>query len=218
MSWVAKALIAGMTSFVATNLDDILILLLFFSQVNAVFRPKHIIAGQYLGFLVLIAASLPGFFGGLIVPKTWIGLLGFLPIAIGISHLFQQEEEETNLQAVPNDLSSSKAKLPILSTLMNLLAPQSYHVAAVTVANGGDNIGIYIPLFANSDLASLGIILSVFLVMVGVWCVIAKQLAGHPAIAQFLSRYGKTLVPFVLIGLGVYILIDSGSYQLLPFL
>lgn len=209
MSWVAKALIAGMTSFVATNLDDILILLLFFSQVNAVFRPKHIIAGQYLGFLVLIAASLPGFFGGLIIPKTWIGLLGFLPIAIGISHLFQQEEE-TNLQAVPNDVNLSKATL--------MIAPQSYHVAAVTVANGGDNIGIYIPLFANSDLATLSVILSVFFVMVGVWCGIAAQLARHPAIAPLLTRYGKTLVPFVLIGLGVYILIESGSYQLLPFL
>jgi cadmium resistance transport/sequestration family protein len=217
MSWLAKALIAGFTSFVATNIDDVLILLLFFSQVNASFRPRHIVTGQYLGFAVLILASLPGFFGGLLISKAWIGLLGFLPIAIGIIQLLDRDEDETEVQAVSDDLNLPKSQIPILSKLINLLAPQSYQVAAVTVANGGDNIGIYVPLFASSNLASLGVILGVFFVLVGVWCSIADQLARHPAIAPVLTRYGQAIVPFVLIGLGVYILLESRSYQLLPF-
>src|SRR6478672_5122016 len=217
MVWFAQALISGITSFVATNLDDIVILMLFFAQVNTNFRPKHIVAGQYLGFTVLILASLPGFFGGVIIPKAWIGLLGFVPIVIGVSHLLKQESEANQVQAVSKELSESNAKLPILSILGNLLAPQTYQVAAVTFANGGDNIGIYVPLFANSNLKTLGIILIVFFLMVVVWCAFAYYLTRHQKIAYLFTQYGHKLVPFVLIGLGIYIVIESGTYQLLPW-
>ncbi|MCY7272873.1 MAG: cadmium resistance transporter [Phormidesmis sp. CAN_BIN44] len=212
MSELISAIFAGVTAFIATNLDDLVILMLFFAQTNAVFRPKHIVVGQYLGFGALILASLPGFFGGLMVPKPWIGLLGLLPIAIGLYQLIHQEDEN-EVQTIDNDFQS-KIKLPILSAL-GLLAPQSYQVAAVTIANGGDNNGIYVPLFAASSAARLGVILSVFLVMVGVWYYVAYQLVRHPIAERVLVRYGSRIVPFVLIGLGIFILIDSGTYKLL---
>lgn len=84
----------GITAFCATNLDDILILLLFFTQVNASFRRRQIIAGQYLGFGALVLASLPGFFGGLFFPRPWIGLLGLVPIFIGVSRLLNPDDDE----------------------------------------------------------------------------------------------------------------------------
>ncbi|MBW4576465.1 MAG: cadmium resistance transporter [Aphanothece sp. CMT-3BRIN-NPC111] len=216
MSWLAQAMIAGVTSFVATNIDDIVILMLFFAQVNATFRPRHIVAGQYLGFIALIAASLPGFFGGLILPKAWIGLLGLVPIVIGIKQLVNGEEDENQVQTVSDELNHSKASPAAVSTIASVLAPQTYHVAAVTFANGGDNIGIYVPLFASSNLASLGVILGVFFLFVGVWCYVAYQLTRHPVVAHVLTRYGKKIVPFVLIGLGIFILIESGTYKILP--
>jgi len=212
MSELISAIFAGVTAFIATNLDDLVILMLFFAQINAVFRPKHIVVGQYLGFGALILASLPGFFGGLIVPKPWIGLLGLVPIAIGLYQLIHPEDEN-EVQTVANDFQST-IKLPILSAL-GLLAPQSYQVAAVTIANGGDNIGIYVPLFAASSAASLRVILGVFFVLVGVWCYVAYQLARHPIVARVLTRYGAAIVPFVLIGVGIFILIDSETYRLL---
>ncbi|MEG4320077.1 MULTISPECIES: cadmium resistance transporter [unclassified Microcoleus] len=100
MSWIAAASLAGITSFAATNIDDIAILMLCFAQVNSSFRPRHIVAGQYLGFAALIVASWPGFFGGLIVPRAWIGLLGLVPIALGISHLLNRENDRNEVQAV----------------------------------------------------------------------------------------------------------------------
>jgi len=215
MSWFAAAIITGITSFAATNIDDIVILMLFFAQVTSTFRPRHIVIGQYLGFVALIAASLPGFFGGLIVPKAWIGLLGLLPIAIGISHLVKRENEANDVQAVSakfNGQSNSSA----VSKLASLFNPQIFNVAAVTVANGGDNIGIYLPLFASSDFPSLAVILAVFFLMVGVWCYVAYWLTRPKAIASVLTRYTQAVVPFVLIGLGIFILIDSGTYRLLP--
>ena len=216
MSWFAGAIIAGITSFAATNIDDIVILMLFFAQVNSTFRRRHIVIGQYLGFTVLIFTSLPGFFGGLIVPKAWIGILGLVPIAIGVSRLVNRDNDEQDVQAVSGEFNRSRADTSVLSIIGSLLNPQTFNVAAVTFANGGDNIGIYVPLFASCDLASLGVILTVFFLLIGVWCYIAYRLTRQPAVAQVLTRYGKAIVPFVLIALGVFILIESGTYRLLP--
>ncbi len=215
MSWFAAAILAGVTSFAATNIDDIVILMLFFAQVNASFRPRHIVVGQYLGFTALIGASLPGFFGGLIVPKAIIGLLGFVPIAIGISHLVNKEKEPDEVQAVSGEFNP-ESNSSLLSKLAHLLNPQVFNVAAVTIANGGDNIGIYLPLFASSNLPSLAVILAVFYVSIAVWCYVAYRLTRLHAIANILTRYTQALVPFILIGLGLFILIESGTYRLLP--
>jgi cadmium resistance transport/sequestration family protein len=203
MNELLTAISTGMTAFTATNLDDILILLLFFSQVNAVFRRRHIVFGQFLGFTALVLASLPGFFGRLIFPPDWIGMLGLLPIAIGLSRLLNPDTDDSEAEA---ELEQSEK-----SFFSSFLSPQTYSVAAVTVANGGDNIGIYVPLFASNTLESLAVILAVFFAMVGVWCYAAYRLIQMRAIADTLTRYGNQLVPFVLIGLGIAILVKSGT-------
>ncbi len=217
MSKLGTAFIEGIIAFVATNIDDIIILLLFFSQIDANFRRRHIFFGQYLGFVAITIASLPGFFGGLVVRREYIGLLGILPIFIGIKQLVSREAETTEVQTVTSDFKQSAHRNPIVSFLLSLLHPNTYKVAAVTFANGGDNISIYIPLFAGHNLASLGVILSVFFVMVGVWCFIAYLLTLQPTIADVLSRYGETVVPFVLIGLGLYIMYERGTFSLLSW-
>lgn len=211
MSWLISTIVTGVTAFVATNIDDIVILMLFFAQGNANLHRKHIVAGQYLGFSALILASLPGFFGGLMVPKVWIGLLGFAPIAIGISHLIKPNYEN-ELQTVSPVLPT---KAPLLAT--SFIAPHTYHVAAVTIANGGDNIGIYVPLFASTNLVGLSILIAVFFTLIAIWCYIAFQLTRHPRIAPILTRHGKRVVPFVLIALGIFILVERHTYQLLPW-
>ncbi|AFY31845.1 cadmium resistance transporter [Calothrix sp. PCC 7507] len=217
MSQLGTALTEGIIAFAATNIDDIIILLLFFSQVDANFRRRHVVIGQYLGFTAIIIASLPGFFGGLVIRRELIGLLGLLPIAIGFKQLLHQEPENTEIQTVTTDFKQSSPHNPILSFLFSILHPQTYKVVAVTVANGGDNISIYIPLFAGHSFASLGIILSVFLVMLGFWCAIAYWLSRHASIAYILSRYGKHVIPFVLISLGLFIMYERGTFSLLPW-
>ena len=217
MTQLGAAFTEGIIAFAATNIDDILILLLFFTQVDTNFRRRHIIIGQYLGFLAIILASLPGFFGGLVVRREWIGLLGILPIAIGLKQLLSGQQEDTEVQTVSDNFTQTSPSNFILSFIWTILHPQTYKVAAVTIANGGDNISIYIPLFAGHNLASLGVILIVFLVMVGVWCAIAYYLSLHPAIATVLSRYGHRIVPFVLIGLGLLIMYERGTFTLLPW-
>lgn len=200
------AIPTGITAFIATNLDDIIILLLLFSQVNRVFQRRHVVIGQYLGFTALLLMSMPGFLGGQLFPQSWIGMLGLVPIAIGINRLLHRDEDEDNCT---ENLTVPQSTHP----LAGFLSPQACSIAAITIANGGDNLGIYMPLFASCTLASLLVILSVFLSLVGVWCYAAFQLTRVPMIAETLTRYGNLLVPFVLIGLGVMILIESHTLE-----
>lgn len=216
MAWLAGVIIAGITSFAATNIDDILVLIIFFAQVNATLRRRHIVVGQYLGFTAIILASIPGFLGGLIIPKSWMGILGLVPIAIGISKLVNREQDEEIIQVVSEQFHHSINQRYWGAILASLVNPQTLNVAAVTFANGGDNIGIYVSLFASINLTSLGVILGIFYLLVGVWCYLAYRLSQQSAIANILARYGHALVPFVLIGLGIFILVESGTYHLLP--
>jgi cadmium resistance transport/sequestration family protein len=212
MDRLLSVILVGITSFIATNLDDIVVLVIFFSQVSATFRRRHIVFGQYLGFTALLLLSLPGYFGGLVLPKAWVGLLGLLPLGVGVGQLLNPDTDEPDVQTVSMASSmASESKASIRTVMGSLLSPKAYQVAAVTIANGGDNIGIYVPLFASSTFPRLAIIVSVFLVLVGVWCWVAERLTRQRAIALLLSRYGHRAIPFVLIGLGLYILIDCGT-------
>ncbi len=207
MTDLLTALCKGITAFTATNLDDIIILMLFFSQIGSVFRRRHIVLGQYLGFALLVLASLPGFLGNALFPRPWIGLLGIVPIVIGLSQIFASDAEVEAENEAATALTSPPPGMP------GWFSPQTASVAAITVANGGDNIGIYMPLFASTDEFGLGVILSVFFGLVGVWCYGAYWLTRVGEVASLLTRYGNALVPFVLIGLGVLILVDSHTLE-----
>lgn len=204
---------AGLTAFAATNMDDIFILLLFFSQVNAIFRNRHIVAGQYLGFAALVLVSLPGFFGSLVLPRAWIGMLGVIPIAIGISRLLNREGDES--EEISEEIEAGAFPTSVNSGLVwtSFCSPQTYSVAAITFANGGDNIGIYVPLFANYGWEQLLVILGTFFSLVGVWCYTAYRLSQLPVLAASLNRYGNSLVPYVLICLGGMILVDGHTLE-----
>jgi cadmium resistance transport/sequestration family protein len=197
VGWLLKAITAGVVSFAATNIDDIFVLALFFGRLGRGVKVRHVVAGQYLGFSALVAISLVGYFARLIVPHEWIGLLGLLPIAIGVRHFLGRDKWEDEKQ------EAGRAAGGVFS------------VAAVTFANGGDNIGIYTPLFAASDLASLLVMLAVFFVMLAVWCAAGFVIGSHRAVKRALERYGHLIVPFVLIGLGIYIIVESGTLKLL---
>jgi len=209
LSSILTAIITGIVTFAATNVDDLLILIFFFSQVNSSFRRGHIVAGQYLGFAALVAISLLGFFGSFILPTAWIGFLGLVPILMGVDKFIRGPTESGPLQA--DQLGKPS---PRLSFLSGFFSRQTMAVAGVTFANGGDNLGIYTPLFAGSGLLRLGILLAIFFLLVSVWCYAGQLLSRRPLIAKTFSRHGRIIVPFVLAGLGIYILLDSGAAAL----
>ncbi len=217
MSWFFSLLLTGVSSFVATNLDDIFLLIFFFAQRHNQFRTYQIVIGQYIGFTIIILACLPGLIGGLFIPKEWIGFLGFIPIAIGLKTLLSRDYREEEIQTI-SSLATPEVKPSFLSSaLTRFLNSKIAYIASITVANGGDNIGIYIPLFASQSLLNFSIILVIFYLLVGIWCLAAYWLTNRPLMAKVLVRYGHKITPFVLISLGVFILVDSETYRLFDF-
>jgi cadmium resistance protein CadD (predicted permease) len=208
MNWLLTLGITGVTSFVATNLDDMILLMLFFLRVNRDFRSPQIIVGQYLGFTLILILSSIGLLFGFFVSRQWLGLLGFVPLIIGLQQLFDRGENE--IQEVTIDLPPTESR-----SLFSRIPPHTYHVAAVTVANGGDNIGIYVSLFANNRLLEVSIIVGIFYLMVGLWCALAYSLTNHPKIAKLLANYSHKITPWIYIALGIYLLVESKSYRVL---
>jgi cadmium resistance protein CadD (predicted permease) len=186
----------GTTAFVATNIDDLLILIAFFA--NSRFPLPQIVLGQYAGMGALLAISIVGSLIALIVPNNLIGLIGIFPIAIGIKEL---------LELLKNGDNEESAKQPSRSRLTAYLPFLT--VAAVTFS-GGEEIGVYTSVFAtNNEVSEIIIIVLVVMVLTGVWCTVAYHLVNRPLIASSIKRTGTVALPFVLIGLGIYILAEA---------
>ena len=200
----------GIAAFVSTNIEDLLILMAFFATPK--FSPFQIVLGQYIGMGSLIVVSLLGLLIALVVPRNLIGLIGLFPIAIGIKELLElhkksnndnnnkdNEEEEEEKELAKRDLQRSKkiAYVPFLT------------VAAVTFS-GGEEIGIYTSLFAtNNEVIHIITLVSVVMVLTGFWCGLANYFVNHSFLADRFRHIAARLLPFVLIGLGIYILAEA---------
>jgi cadmium resistance protein CadD (predicted permease) len=196
----------GIAAFVSTNIDDLLILIAFFATPR--FPPFQIVLGQYIGMGSLIAVSLLGLLIALVVPRNLIGLLGLFPIAIGIKELLElhkksndndnnKDNEEEQLAKQHLQRSKKIAYLPFLT------------VAAVTFS-GGEEIGIYTSLFAtNNEVSQIIMLVSVVMVLTGFWCGLANYFVNHSFLADRFRHIAARLLPFVLIGLGIYILVEA---------
>ena len=192
-------------AFITTNIDDILLLMLFFAQVNISFHKRHIVVGHYLGFSAIVLISLLGFAGALILPHNLIGLLGLIPIVLGVYQLFHKRDNDDQ-DAV--DLANIQPRRGLLGSL---LSAHTLTVAGVTLANGADNISVYVPLFASHSLSDGVLIMVIFGLLVGLWLYAGYRLVRYPSVARLLERYGERLVPYVFILLGLYIILESAS-------
>jgi cadmium resistance protein CadD (predicted permease) len=81
----------------------------------------------------------------------------------------------------------------------------------VTVANGGDNVAIYAPLFASSSLVRAAGLAGIFLAMTGLWLGLAWITVHNPLFGRHLQKWGRWLLPPVLILLGLWILWKNGT-------
>jgi cadmium resistance transport/sequestration family protein len=195
-----EIIIVSIIAFASTNIDDIFILTLLFGDKR--YKTRDVYIGQYLGIITLISVSIAGSFLGNLIDSKYIGLLGLFPIYLGLRQiisLLKHENKEEELKEEETKFS----KIGILK------------VATITFANGGDNIGVYIPLFTTLTMADKSIMISIFLMMVFVWLTVAKYLTTHPILTKLLSKYGHIITPIVLCLLGLFILKENGSFNLL---
>jgi cadmium resistance protein CadD (predicted permease) len=189
--WILLSGIA-ISVFISTNIDD-LFLLITLSSIRS-YRFRHIVAGQLMGMALIIAISFIGSWLAFSVPSVILRLLGLVPLGIGIKKLFQSKDLE----------ESEKIDTP----------RQGYQkisaVTLITLANGGDNIGIYLPLFSARNLSENIFFSIVFLSLSLLWCWVSYFLVRHPTLQKPIRIYGNLILPWVLIGLGLSILIGLG--------
>jgi cadmium resistance protein CadD (predicted permease) len=198
---LTTTLFLAIALFVASNIDDLFILLVFFA--DARFRPMHIVLGQFGGMGALVLFSWLAALVALVIPPVYVGLLGLVPIAIGLKQLLDLWRGKSNDDDDAELAARAGARGPVLT------------VAAVTIANGGDNIGVYVPVFATRSADDVTLIVVVFALMTVAWCAIAHWLVNHRTIGAPIRRYGAPLLPWVLIGVGVLVLVESGTLTLL---
>jgi cadmium resistance protein CadD (predicted permease) len=177
----------SIVTFAITNADDLLLLSAWFAGFRA--STRQIIAGQYLGICFLIAVSLSGIILGEILPPRYISFLGLVPIFLGFKALINHYRGKAD-----DDNSIEKRSIHPMS------------VALVTIANGGDNIGVYTPLFATLKVEIIALYCTSFLVLTGVWCYLGFRLTDHPRVRAIFTRYQHIALPVFLIVLGLWIL------------
>jgi cadmium resistance protein CadD (predicted permease) len=216
MQLLLTTLVTGFVAFTLTDIDDLILLIFFFSQTKKTFTKREVFFGQYLGFLVLLFLTTLGYLGTLVIPLAWIGLLGLVPFFRGLNELrkryFNKQETPADQQ---NSLSSSLFSSSLDRVFARLFNPRVSTIAVLTIGNGSDNLSVYIPLFAHSMPAQVGIYLIFFLLLVGVWCFLGYTISHLPGIAQVLERAGSFMLPFLLIGLGLFILWKDGTFLML---
>lgn len=184
--------------FVATNIDDVIVLSLFFARgAGRAGTTRRIVVGQYLGFLGILGAALLTTWGAsLALPESAIPYFGLIPLLLGLRAAWEAWQGEDD-----DELDDRKKVAPLT-------------VAAVTFANGGDNIGVYVPVFLSVSPASILTYSAVFLLFVAVLVAIAKFVATRPGIDESLEKSEHILFPLVLIILGVVILVQGDAFGL----
>lgn len=193
-----NTIITGVTAYISTSLDYLLILMVVFGG-----TPKHqrglVYVGDLVGTSILVGISLILAYALGFVPQPWLlGLLGLIPVYRGIRLLLGEEEDaDEKVDAA-------------MAQHMNVI----WKVALITVTTcGADNIGIYVPLLTQLNQGALPLLLMTFLVMLTLFCATGLLLSRIPQIAHLLDRYGRyiTAAVYCLIGFGV--LWEGGTVQ-----
>lgn len=151
--------------------------------------------GQYTGFLAILALAVAASTGLRLLDDELLAYLGLVPLGIGLVGLWGAWRGRGEAERVPPALTVGQ-------------------VAAITVANGGDNLGVYVPVFTATDATGVAVHVIVYLALVAVWCSAGRWLATRQSIARALDRWGDVVVPIVFVAIGVAILVEGGAFGL----
>ena len=187
-----KLIAVAIAAYTSTNIDDLLLLCGFCA--HPAYSTNQIVAGQFIGIGILVVASMLCALAAVVIPLPYVGLLGIAPIYLGCSRFL------TRLNSVQRPPSSSRQILAVVTA---------------TIADGGDNIATYVPMFAGSSGADRFAIVAVFAVLTGLWCWMAGAMVKHPIIGRRLRAWSTRLLPYMLIAVGLIVLWRNGSFGLI---
>ena len=200
--FMVQNVVTSIILYSGTAVDLLIILMLFFAKRKSRKDIINIYLGQFLGSVSLILLSLLfAFVLNYIPSKEILGLLGLIPIFLGLKVLLLGDSDG---EAIAKDGLRKDDK--------NLI----FLVAMITFAScGADNIGVFVPYFTTLNLANLIVALLTFLVMIYLLVFSAQKLAQVPSVGETLEKYSRWFIAVVYLGLGMYILIENNSFDML---
>ncbi|MEZ7735953.1 CadD family cadmium resistance transporter [Gemella sp. 27098_8_149] len=200
--FMIQNIVTSIILYSGTAVDLLIILMLFFAKRKSRKDIINIYLGQFLGSVSLILLSLLFAFVLHYIPsKEILGLLGLIPIFLGLKVLFLGDSD-----------GEAIAKEGLRKDNKNLI----FLVAMITFAScGADNIGIFVPYFITLNLADLIVALLTFLVMIYLLVFSAQKLAQVPSVGETLEKYSRWFIAVVYLGLGIYILIENNIFNML---
>ncbi|MCO4468175.1 Cadmium resistance protein [Streptococcus infantarius subsp. infantarius] len=195
-------IVTSIVLYSGTAIDLLIILMLFFAKRKSRKDIINIYLGQFLGSVSLIFLSLLfAFVLNYIPSKEILGLLGLIPIFLGLKVLLLGDSDG---EAIAKDGLRKDNK--------NLI----FLVAMITFAScGADNIGVFVPYLTTLNLANMIVTLLTFLVMIYLLVFSAQKLAQVPSVGETLEKYSRWFIAVVYLGLGMYILIENNSFDML---
>lgn len=198
---MGQTIISAIGVYISTSIDYLIILIILFAQLSQNKQKWHIYTGQYLGTGLLVGASLVAAYVVNFVPEAWmVGLLGLIPIYLGIRFAIVGEGEEEEEEIIERFEQSKANQL-------------FWTVTLLTIASGGDNLGIYIPYFASLDWSQTLVALLVFAIGIIIFCELSRVLSSMPLISETIEKYERIVVPLVFITLGLYIMYENGTIE-----
>ena len=199
---MVQNVVTSIILYSGTAVDLLIILMLFFAKRKSRKDIINIYLGQFLGSVSLILLSLLfAFVLNYIPSKEILGLLGLIPIFLGLKVLLLGDSDGEAI--VKDGLRKDNKNLIVL-------------VAMITFAScGADNIGVFVPYFITLNLANLIVTLLTFLVMIYLLVFSAQKLAQVPSVGETLEKYSRLFIAVVYLGLGMYILIENNSFDML---
>ena len=202
MYFMIQNVVTSIILYSGTAVDLLIILMLFFAKRKSRKDIINIYLGQFLGSVSLIFLSLLfAFVLNYIPSKEILGLLGLIPIFLGLKVLLLGDSDG---EAIAKDGLRKDNK--------NLI----FLVAMITFAScGADNIGVFVPYFTTLNLANLIVALLTFLVMIYLLVFSAQKLAQVSSVGEILEKYSRWFIAVVYLGLGMYILIENNSFDML---
>mgnify|MGYP001770233142 CR=1 FL=1 len=189
--------------YVATGIDYLVILILLFSQIKKG-QEKHIWIGKYIGTILVIGASLVVALGvANLIPQQWvIGILGLLPLYLGIKIWIKGEEDEDEGKILSIFSSGRFNQLWVSVTF-------------IVLASSADDFSIYVPYFTTLNATELVVTIIVILIMIGVLLYAGYRLAHLNFVEEKIEKYQRWIVPIVFIALGIYIMFENGTFNAL---
>ena len=188
-------LVAG--SFVATNMDNLLILVVLLGA-NAR-RRSAVLLGFICSNIAVISVSALGVAVGSVLGAGLIGYLGVVPLLLGCHMLYKS-------------WSGHHAEDAAANTPSNISEPKIWLTTFILMfSNSGDSIAVFLPLLAESGRAAILFIVTSYLVMAMLWGALSYMISGQRELARRIEHRAEKIVPWIMISVGIYILMDTAT-------